>query len=250
MDLELAGKVAVVTGASAGLGRAIATSLVEEGANVAVLARRAELLESLAADSVDLPGTILVVPCDVTSGDERRSALDTVAAKLGAVSILVNNAGYSSQLPLDAPEQHWRDAFELNFHAVRQMTHAILPVMMEHGTGSIVNVTGAKEPQTLNASIAAKAAVHGWAKGLSRDVALHGITVNNAIPGRLHSEQIDERLYPDSSARDAFIRDHIPMGRFGQPEDMANLVAFLVSDRARYITGQSIAVDGGMQRNI
>lgn len=145
-------------------------------------------------------------------------------------------------------DEVWRRAFELNFHAHRQLTHLFLPDMLDRGYGRIVNVTGSMEPLSLNASIAAKAALHAWAKGLSRDVAPYGITVNSVPLGRISSEQIDERLYKDPLVRAQFIEEHIPAGRFGTAEDMARLILFLASASAGYITGQVVAVDGGMRR--
>lgn len=250
MELGLAGKVVIVTGASAGIGREVATQLVAEGARVVALARRRALLDELEESVAGSAGSLRGVVADVTQEAERAAAVDSVLAEHGRVDVLVNNAGYSSTLPWDAGDELWRAAFELNFHAVRLMAHRVLEPMFAAGGGTIVNITGAREPITLNASIAAKAAVHTWAKSLSRDVAPHGIRVNNVIPGRIHSEQIDQRVHPDPDSRARFISEHIPFGRFGTADEFAPMVVFLASERSGYITGQTIAVDGGMSRSV
>jgi 3-oxoacyl-[acyl-carrier protein] reductase len=143
----------------------------------------------------------------------------------------------------------WDESFAINFTAVRKLTQALLPGMIERGSGRIVNITGTFEPAGTNAAGPAKAAVHAWAKGLSRDVGRYGITVNCLGPGRIHSEQIDQRLHPTAESQAQFARQ-IPLGYFGDPADMAHLVAFLCSPKARYITGQRIYVDGGLHRAI
>jgi 3-oxoacyl-[acyl-carrier protein] reductase len=134
----------------------------------------------------------------------------------------------------------------LNFTRQRQLTHAILPGMIEHHWGRIINITGKSEPEKLNAAFAAKAALHSWAKGLSRDVGKHGITVNSIAPGRIISEQILRNYPPEERKR--FSDTEIPVGEYGQPEDLAVLAVFLASPLARYITGTVIPVDGGLRR--
>jgi len=165
---------------------------------------------------------------------------------LGQVDILVNCAGGSRPLPVDAGDDAWDEAMALNFTAVRRLTDAVLPGMRARGWGRIVNISGSMEPRSLNAASAAKAAVHIWAKGVSCDVAREGVTVNTIAPGRINSEQILARLYPTDEARQAFIEANIPIGHFGEPEDLGNLAAFLCSPLAAYITGAVIPVDGGM----
>jgi 3-oxoacyl-[acyl-carrier protein] reductase len=159
---------------------------------------------------------------------------------------LVNCAGGSRPLSVDAAEAEWEEAMTLNFTRQRQLTHAILPGMIEHHWGRIINITGKSEPERLNAAFAAKAAMHSWAKGLSRDVGKYGITVNSIAPGRIISEQILRNYPPEERKRHS--ATEIPVGEYGQPEDLAVLAVFLASPLARYITGTVIPVDGGLRR--
>ena len=247
MDLQLRGKTALVTGASMGIGRAIARGLAAEGVRLAVLARRTELLETLADEIVAAGGTRpALIAQDILAEDAPARIRDAAVAALGQVDILVNNAGGSRPLPIDAPEERWTEALTLNFTRQRQVTHALLPQMIAHEWGRIINITGKSEPEGLNAAFAAKAAIHAWAKGLSREVGKHGITVNSIPPGRIMSEQI-RRNYPEDY-RKHFAETEIPVRYWGEPEDLAVMAVFLASPLARYVTGTVIPVDGGLRR--
>ncbi len=249
MDLELKGKVAVVTGASVGIGRVIATTLAAEGMRLVLVARRGELLNTLQQElNKGGAATSLVIAKDLTEPNAGAEIRDKVLAAFGGIDVLVNNAGGSRPLPIDASEAAWTEAIELNFTAVRRLTHAFLPMMIERRNGRIINITGTSEPRGLNAAYSAKAAVYAWAKGLSREIGQHGITINSLAPGRIISEQIVNRINPGDANRDQFARDNIPLGYFGEPQDMANAVAFLASSKARYITGEILHIDGGMRR--
>jgi 3-oxoacyl-[acyl-carrier protein] reductase len=247
MDLQLTGKVGIVTGASTGIGRAIAKGLAEEGVQLLVVARRGELLESLAQE-VEAGGGPRphVVELDLTEADAAQRLADESLRLLGRAEILINNAGGSRPLPIDAPESKWEEAMTLNFTRPRQLTHALLPSMIAGGWGRIVNITGKSEPEGLNASFAAKAAVHAWAKGLSREIGKHGITINCIPPGRIMSEQIERNYPPEYRAEHAAAE--IPVGRYGEPEELASLAVFLASPVACYITGAVLPVDGGLRR--
>jgi 3-oxoacyl-[acyl-carrier protein] reductase len=246
MNLDLKSKTAVVSGASMGIGRAIAKGLALEGVRVVAVARRKELLDTLAQEVKAAGGDVIPVIQDIMAEDAGKKLAAAAIAELGHVDILVNNAGGSRPLPVDAPDSAWDEAMALNFTRYRQVTHALLPQMIERRWGRIINITGKSEPEGLNAAFAAKAAVHAWAKGLSREIGEHGITVNSIPPGRIMSEQI-RRNYPEDY-RKHFAEEEIPVGYWGEPEDLAALVVFLASPVARYITGTVIPVDGGLRR--
>lgn len=249
MDLQLRNKTCLVTGASRGIGRGTAKIMAAEGCRVAVVARRANLLEEL-ADEIERAGDIrpLIVAEDLTSDGGIERVRDRVLAEFGGLDILVNNAGSSRPVKWDATEEQWFEGMRLNFDLVRRMTNQFIPTMRKQRFGRIINVTGANEPPGVNIASVAKAGLHNWAKGLSRELAQDGITVNCLPPGRINSEQILNRLHPTPENRKAFIDANIPIGFFGEPEDMAYLIAFLASPLARYITGEVIHVDGGMHR--
>ena len=225
--------------------------LAAEGTQLAISARRADNLRTLAKEITGAGGKPpLVVPADLTDDNGPAALAETVLADLGRVDILVNNAGLSRTLPENAPEAAWDEAMMLKFTMGRRLTYHFLAGMRARGWGRIIHVTGVLEPFTANAGLAGCAATHAWAKGMSRDVAKDGVTVNCVPPGRINSEQILTRLHPTEASRQAFIDANIPAGRFGEPEEFGRLVAFLASPLAGYITGCVIPVDGGMHRFI
>jgi 3-oxoacyl-[acyl-carrier protein] reductase len=243
VNLQLAGRTALVTGASMGIGRGIAKALAAEGVKLAVMARRRNLLETL-QEEIGQP--LVLIECDVLEQHAPERIAAAALEGLGSVQILVNNAGGSRRFTLESTEAQWDEALTLNFIRQRQLTHRLLPQMIAGKWGRIINITGKSEPEGLNGAFAAKAAMHSWAKGLSREVGRHGITVNSVPPGRIISEQI-LRNYPPEFRKHESEHD-IPVGEYGQPEDIANLVSFLASPLARYITGTVIPVDGGLRR--
>jgi len=247
MDLELKGRTALVTGASMGIGRGIAFALAAEGVTLTLVARRDQLLNEVADSIAEAGGTRPhVIATDIMDDDAPEHIAKRAIDRMGHVAILVNCAGGSRPLPIDAPEEKWVEAMTLNFTRQRQLTSALLSQMIDRGWGRIINITGKSEPEGLNAAFAAKAAMHAWAKGLSREVGKFGITVNSIPPGRIMSEQILRNYTPEY--REWHSKHEIPVGEYGQPEDIANLVCFLASPRARYITGAVIPVDGGLRR--
>jgi len=247
MDLNLDNKTAVVTGASSGIGRGIAKALAAEGVRLAIVARRAELLREVANEicAADGPEPVVVVQ-DLMQPDAADAIAQAALGGLGHVDILVNNAGGSRAFDLETREEQWDEAMTLNFTRQRQLAHALLDQMMERRWGRIINITGKSEPEGINGAFCAKAAMHSWAKGLSREVGKFGITVNCIPPGRIISEQILRNYSPEYRQRQS--EHEIPIGEYGQPEDIAGLVCFLASAQGRYITGTVIPVDGGLRR--
>jgi 3-oxoacyl-[acyl-carrier protein] reductase len=242
MELGIAGKRALVTGASMGIGRAVAVALSKEGVKLAVVARRRNLLEELQKEI----GPLVIIEQDFLAEGAAQRVSEAALKGLGHVDILVNNAGGSRRFTLESNDEQWEEALTLNFRRHRQLTHRLLDQMIGHKWGRIINVTGKSEPEGLNGAFAAKAAVHSWAKGLSREVGKHGITVNCVPPGRIISEQILRNYSPEFRKHES--EHDIPVGEYGQPADLANLVCFLASPLARYITGTVIPVDGGLRR--
>ena len=248
MDLQLNGKSALVTGASMGIGRAIAKGLAAEGVKVCIAARRKPLLEELAQEIVAAGGARpAIVEIDMMEPGAPEKLARAAQQALGGVEILVNSAGGSKPaLPVDAPDALWEESMTLNFTRIRQLTHALLPGMIAKHWGRVINISGKSEPERLIAAHPAKAAIHAWSKGLSREIGKHGITVNCIPPGRIMSEQIRRKYSPEFRAKQS--AEEIPVGRYGEPEELAALAVFLASPVACYITGAVLPVDGGLRR--
>ncbi len=246
MDLELTGKVALVTGASRGLGRAIAVSLAREGCRLALVARGEAALRAV-ADALPASAQAVTIAADITLAQTADRLRDAVLQAFGRCDILVNNAGGSRSQPDLGSDAVWQEAMLLNFESGRRLAHRLIPDMQAQGFGRILNLTGQDEPRDINPANAPNGAVHIWAKGISRVLARDGITVNSIAPGRLHSEQMDRRIL-DTPEKLAQAAREIPAGYVGQPEDLSCLATFLCSPLARYITGQVIHVDGGARR--
>ncbi|MEI6618302.1 MAG: SDR family oxidoreductase [Betaproteobacteria bacterium] len=248
MDMQLQGKTALITGASMGIGRGIALALAAEGVRLALTARRLDKLQELGAAIVATGGAPpLLISQDMYAPDAAQMLSQAALHGLGQVDILVNNAGGSRSFKdLHVSEAQWGEALTLNFHRPRQLADALIDSMIAQRWGRIINITGKSEPDHVNGAFCAKAGMHSWAKGLSRMVGRDGITVNCIAPGRIHSEQIFRNYTPEY--RQWQCDNEIPMGRYGEPEDLANLVVFLASPLASYITGAVIPVDGGLRR--
>ncbi|MFM9886110.1 MAG: SDR family NAD(P)-dependent oxidoreductase [Burkholderiales bacterium] len=247
MDLGISGKTGLVTGASSGIGRSIALALGAEGVRVAITARRRERLDELAAEIVAKGGQKpVIVEADFLQDGAPQIIAQAALDGLGSVDILINNAGGSRAFKLHTAEEQWNEALTLNFTRQRQLTDRLIDQMIAKKWGRIINITGKSEPDGINGAFCAKAAMHSWSKGMSREVGKHGITVNCIPPGRIISEQILRNYSPEYRAWQS--EHEIPVGEYGQPEDIANLVAYLASPLARYITGTVIPVDGGLRR--
>ena len=246
MDLQLHNRTALVTGASQGLGRAIARALAREGVHVAIAARRRHLLDELALEIRTGGGKApVVIEADLCRSDAPARLAAESRQGLGKIDILINAAGGSRPIPFDAPVSAWEEGMQVNFFRLRELGHAVVPDMQQNRFGRIINLTGTSEPRGINAANSAKAAVHAWSKALSREVASYNITVNSLQPGRILTEQI-LRLHPTEEDRRRFSADNIPAARFGEPDELAALAVFLCSPLAAYITGTVIPVDGGM----
>jgi 3-oxoacyl-[acyl-carrier protein] reductase len=246
MDLHLKGRTAIVCGASAGIGRGIAEALNEEGANVAMFARRRELLEHEA----ERLGA-LAVAGDVTVPEDLERLVKTTADAFGGIDILVNNSGgppRTTGVALDA--ESIEATVQLLLVSVVRLTALCLPYLEHSGRGRIVNVvsTSVLEPiDNLALSNAVRPGVVGWAKTLARELGPLGITVNSIAPGWIDTERIRE-VNPEGVS-DADLAP-IPIRRLGAPREIGDLVAFLCSDRAAYVTGTVIPVDGGLTRRL
>jgi 3-oxoacyl-[acyl-carrier protein] reductase len=250
MDLGLEGKTALVTGASShGIGRAIAKALAAEGVQLCVAARRRELLDELAGEIVAAGGKKpCVVAVDLLNEDGPAKLAQQALAGLGRIGILMNCAGGGGgRFAVDTPEEVWVREVNLNFTSVRKLTLAVVPDMITNNWGRIISITGKSEPPRggLYGASAPKAAMHGFSKGLSNAVGRNGITVNCIAPGKIMSEQI--RRKHDEGERKAFAEEQIPVGRYGEPEELARLAVFLASPYSGFITGTVIPVDGGLR---
>jgi 3-oxoacyl-[acyl-carrier protein] reductase len=246
VDLGLKGRTALVTGASSGLGLATAEALAAEGANVSMFARRRDVLER-EADRIGA----LAVRGDVSIPMDLERAVETTVKAFGDIDVLVWNSGGPKPGPGTAvtPES-LEQALEVLFLPAVRLVHLCLPYLEKSDGGRIVALTSlaAKEPTAhLALSNSIRPGLTGWMKTLARELGPQGITVNCVAPGRIATARLDE-LYPDGPT-DADLRE-IPLGRWGDPREFGDVVCFLASDRARYVTGQTVVVDGGLQRSL
>ena len=256
MDLGLKDRVAVVTGASYGLGEAMAQRLVKEGARVVICARGEE---QLARTAQALGPQALAVQADVSKAADIQTLFDTTAQQFGKLDILVNNAGwYHLSQGLGLSDEEWHDNLDINLFSVIRCSRLAIPLMQKQKWGRIINIASifGKQP---NAGLidynTTKAAVISLSKTLADELAKDNILVNAVCPGPTRTPLWDglaKTLNPDDP--DGMINDfataNIPLGRFGRPEEIADLVAFLCSDRASFITGAAYDIDGGMVKNM
>jgi 3-oxoacyl-[acyl-carrier protein] reductase len=253
MNLELEDRVALVAAASSGLGKAVAMGLAREGALVCLCSRDAGRAEAAAAEIREQTGgEAAAFAADVTVEDDVRRLVDETRARFGRIDVCVTNAGGPpSKTFAQTTSADWRRAVELNFLSVIHFATCVLPIMQEQRWGRFLTITSVtvKQPiQGLILSNAVRAAVAGLVKSLANEYAPHGVLVNNVCPGYTATQRLKD-LIPNEEAA-AKIYANIPLGRFAEPEEFANLVVFLASERASYITGGSFAVDGGSVKGI
>jgi 3-oxoacyl-[acyl-carrier protein] reductase len=262
MDLGLKGKVAFVAAASKGLGRAVAEELGAEGASLVLCARNADTLSRVSKQISETSGIpVFYVVADVSNAEDVTRAVKAGIEKFGRIDILVTNAGGPPAGRFESlSRETWEAATRLTLNSVLELTRAVLPRMKDRRWGRILNITSiaVKQPvDNLMLSNSLRAAVTGFARTLANEVATDGITVNNILPGYTRTERVEE-LARAASERDGISAAEasakweyeIPMRRLGEPREFAALAAFLVSERASYITGTSIPVDGGWIRSL
>ena len=253
MEFRIQGKTALVLAASKGLGRACATALAQEGANVVIGSRDADRLRQTASEIAQETGAkVLPVPVDVTNPAQCQAIFDAAVKEFGRVDILVNNAGGPPFAPFETfDDEQWHKALELNLMSTVRFSRLVLPAMKAQGWGRIVNIVSLGTKSVLPNSVlstAGRLGVIGMSKLLSDEVAQFNITVNNVASGIILTDRVRETSLKHSSAEE--ISAKIPMRRMGEPRELAALVTFLASDQAAYITGTTIPVDGGMVRSI
>jgi 3-oxoacyl-[acyl-carrier protein] reductase len=262
MDLGLKGKSALVAASSRGLGRAIAEELAAEGADLVMCARSEDALREAAQVIREQTGVrVVAVAADLTDPAGAARVLDTAVRELGRVDVLVTNTGGPPPGPFEThgPEA-WDAAVRQNLFSVVNLARGVLAGMKQRRWGRIINITSiaVKQPvDDLILSNSVRAAVTGFARTLANEVAADGITVNNVMPGYTRTDRLEalarrtaERKGIDPAHPYDAWNDEIPMGRIGEPHELAALVAFLASERASYITGNSISVDGGWIRSL
>ena len=240
-------KSALVTGASRGIGRSIALQLASEGYNVAVnYAGNKEKAEEVVSEIKELGVDAFAIQANVANGDEVKAMIKEVVAQFGAINVLVNNAGITrDNLLMRMKDQEWDDVIDTNLKGTFNCIQKVTPQMLRQRSGAIINlssVVGAVGNPGQANYVATKAGVIGLTKSAARELASRGITVNAVAPGFIVSDMTDA-LNDDLKEQ---MLQQIPLARFGQDTDIANTVAFLASDKAKYITGQTIHVNGGM----
>jgi 3-oxoacyl-[acyl-carrier protein] reductase len=263
VELNLKGRVAVVNAASRGLGRGVAEALAGEGARLVICSRNAEAIKRAAAEiSAASESEVVAVAADVCRAGTADRLVEVAVQRWGGLDILVNNSGGPpGGVFTDFDDTAWQSAFELLLLNVVRMVRACLPYLRASGHGRIVNIasTSVRQPiPGLILSNSLRASVVGLAKTLSDELAPDQITVNTVLPGRILTDRLREGFagragqmgVPVDELARAEVAKEIPLGRVGEPADLAALAAFLCSDAASYITGQTVAVDGGQVRGL
>jgi len=252
MDLGLKGKVALVTGGSQGIGKGVAIKLAEEGAIVVIAARGQALLDEVATQIHRQGGQALAIAADVSKAEDCHRLIQQIQETFGRLDILVNNAGTSATGEFEAvTDQAWHDDFDLKLFAAIRLSRMAIPLMKTHRWGRIINMTniGAKEPRAKSApTTVTRAAGMALTKILSKEFAAENILVNTVCIGWIRAAQHERKAAKAGIPVEKMYEDmgkDIPLGRVGQAEEVANVVAFLASEAASYVTGSSINLDGG-----
>ena len=253
MDLGLKGKVALVTGGTEGIGKATALTLAREGARVAICARRKPLLDAVAAEITGAGGEALAIVADMSKAADCKRFIDEAVRKFGRIDILVNNAGTSKRGKfLELQDEEWSADIELKVFGAIRCTRLAIPHMKKQGGGRIINITisSAKQPgaESMPTSVS-RAAGLAITKALSKEFAADNILVNTICIGKIKSGQHERRIKNEGiNAEDyyAALSKEIPLQRAGEAQEVANVIAFLASDAASYVTGTSINLDGGI----
>ena len=256
MDLELTNKVAIVTGSSRGLGLATATALAADGCRVCLCARGEAPLRAAAAELARAgagPSHVLAVPADVTRAEGIQAVIDQTVATFGGIDILVNNVGVAGGAGLlETTDQEWQDAFDQTLVPAVRTSRAVVPHMQRRGGGSIVIIASifGREAGGRMTYNAVKAAEISLAKSLAQQLASSNIRVNSVSPGSILFEGGSwwRRQQADPAAIAEFVKRELPFGRFGTPREVGDVVAFLCSPRAGWISGTSVVVDGCQSR--
>ena len=254
MDLGLEGKVALVTGGSRGLGRAIAGALANEGARVAICARDEEPLRRAAEE---IGGEILAIPADVTVPEDQERFLESIRKRWGEPDVLVHNVGGNRRGRVwETTDEDWNEILELNVTSHVRLSRMAIPAMRERGSGSILFVASIFGREAggpgLGIYNTTKSALISVAKILALELAPDGIRVNSIAPGsiRFPGGSWDRRCREQPEEMKEFVASNIPMGRFGRADEVGDVAAFLVSERASWITGACVTVDGGQSRSL
>jgi 3-oxoacyl-[acyl-carrier protein] reductase len=262
MDLGLKSKIAIVTAASQGLGKAAAISLAQEGAIVVICSRKKQAIERAAKEIHDITDAEIVpVVADVSKPADIKRLVATAKKLFGTIHILVNNAGGPPAGDfLTMPESEWKKGVDLTLMSALRLSRAVLPFMIKQHWGRIITITSIAAKQPINDLIVSstlRPGIHGFTKVLSNKVAKEHITVNTVCPGNILTNRQKELMTARSASRHismqrymALVSKDIPAGRLGKPEEIGDVIAFLASERACYINGVNLLVDGGMAKGI